>query len=303
MKLEGLIQKRLLGNRELTGLLTEYCGSPAIFFGDAPDNNQGNWRNGLTMPRISFNYDTLADKERKSAGSLYVSIYCENSKAGGFVSPENIAPIVTKLLKDVIFSPDDFGIFYCSWNRTDPYTVREKEGSGAAYTNNYVIGCDVTFDILEYPIQEGTDPDPVMALNRYIAETVPEAVVLYYHRIEDLVETSNERPVVYVRNEGYTLDRQTNTVCWMRGSLYIHVLCPDSSMRMKIITGLANKIALAGEVIMLDNSPMLVSTIEGNNSADYMTVGQVRLETTYGILRTGAVGTRMAGVNISGDWR
>ena len=38
---------------------------------------------------------------------------------------------------------------------------------------------------------------------------------------------------------------------------------------------LANRIALAGEVAMLDGSPMFVRAIEGNNSADYLPSGSM----------------------------
>lgn len=299
MKLEGLIRKRLLESRSLSDKLVKYNGSPAIFFGDAPDDNQKEWSSKAAMPRISFNYDTLADKERKSAGSLYVSIYCKNDTKGSAVFPEDIVPLVIRLLKDVIFNPDDFSIFYCTWNRTESYSLKETKNTNAAYSNNSVIGCDVTFDILEYPQQFSTDPDPVMALNSYIAEVIPEALVLYHHEIEDFEETTAERPIIYVRNGGYILDRQTNSVCWMKGSLFIHLLCPDSGVRMKMITALANRIALAGEVIMLDRSPMFVSAIEGNNSADYMTVGQVKLETAYGVLRTRPIGPVLLSTQIS----
>lgn len=297
MRLEELIRKRLAGNRELATLLAKYSSVPAIFFGDAPDDNQKEWTDGRTMPRISFNYDTLADKERKSAGTLYVSIYCKNSMEGGAVFPEDIVPIVVKLLKDVIFNPDDFGIFYCSWKSTDSFSIKETKGT--AHTNNLVVGCDVSFDILEYPVQGSTDPDPVMALNRFIADVIPEAVILHYHRIPDFVETTNGHPVVYVRNGGYTSDRQTNTVCWMKGVLYIHLLCPDSGVRMEMITALANRIALMGEVTMMDNSPMFVSAIEGNNSADYMTAGQLKLETLYGVLRTKPLKKALTGIEIT----
>lgn len=303
MKLEELIRKRLLENQNLSDKLAKYNDSPAVFFGDAPDDNQKGWAGRETMPRISFSYDTLADKERKSAGSLYVSIYCRNDTKGSVVFPEDIVPLVVKLLKDVIFNPDDFSVFYCTWNRTDPYSVKETKNTNSAYSNNSVIGCDVTFDILEYPQQFSTDPDPVMALNVYIAEAVPESLVLHYHKIEDFEETTAERPIIYVRNGGHVLGEQTNSVCWMKGSLFIHLLCPDSSIRMKMITALANRIALAGEIIMLDRSPMFVSAIEGNNSADYMTVGQVRLETAYGVLRTRQIGSMLQSIQISSERR
>ena len=141
MKLEGLIRKRLLESRDLSDKLVRYDGSPAIFFGDAPDDDQKEWSSKEAMPRISFNYDTLADKERKSAGSLYVSIYCRNEAKGGAAFPEDIVPLVIRLLKDVVFDPDDFSVFYCTWNRTEPFSVKDTKNTDAAYSNNSVIGC------------------------------------------------------------------------------------------------------------------------------------------------------------------
>lgn len=289
----------MMESRTLSDKLVKYDGSPAIFFGDAPDDDQKEWSSKEAMPRISFNYDTLADKERKSAGSLYVSIYCRNEAKGGAAFPEDIVPLVIRLLKDVVFDPDDFSVFYCTWNRTEPFSVKETKDTDAAYSNNSVIGCDVTFDILECPQQFGTDPDPVMALNSYIAEEIPEAVVLHHHRIGDFEEATAERPIIYVRNGGYALGRQTNTVCWMKGSLSVHLFCPDSGIRMKMVAALANRIALSGEVAMLDGSPMFVRAIEGDNSADYMTVGQIRLETAYGVLRTRPIGPLLRSARIS----
>ena len=68
---------------------------------------------------------------------------------------------------------------------------------------------------------------------------------------------------------------------------------------MQVVTALANRIALDGEIIMLDGSPMFVNAIEGNNSADYMAEGQMKLETMYGILRTVGVGTALKGTIVS----
>ena len=72
----------------------------------------------------------------------------------------------------------------------DSYSVKERTGSDSAYRNNSVIGCDVAFDILEYPQQASTDPDPVVALNRLIADEAPEALVLHHHKTSAILLAS-----------------------------------------------------------------------------------------------------------------
>ena len=56
MRPEELIRKKLLACKELEKKLTRYAGGPAIFFGEAPDDNQAGWSNRSTMPRISLVY-------------------------------------------------------------------------------------------------------------------------------------------------------------------------------------------------------------------------------------------------------
>ena len=48
---------------------------------------------------------------------------------------------------------------------------------------------------------------------------------------------------------------------------------------------IAQKLSLAGEVILLDNSPMFIRRLQIDNKSDYLKDGQVFITGRYGLLR------------------
>ena len=114
MKLEELIQKRFVSTAALAERLTTYNGVPAVFSPEAPGDEQDGWGGETQYPMVTYNYDLQANEERNSAGSLSVSIFCQNTTD---VFPEDIAPIVKECLRDVILLPEG-GTPYCfTWAR------------------------------------------------------------------------------------------------------------------------------------------------------------------------------------------
>ena len=73
-----------------------------------------------------------------------------------------------------------------AWARSEPYIL---EG-------NAVLCKEIVFDILEYPAQETTDPDPVMALNRYIKNLFPECIVFGIDELSEYTIPA-DTPVFY----------------------------------------------------------------------------------------------------------
>lgn len=106
-----------------------------------------------------------------------------------------------------------------------------------------------------------------------------------YDRMEEITEATTERPVVYCRLVSMEKSTETNTVAWMDGRIAVHVLCPDSEVRMKIAAAIAQKISLDGEIIMLDYSPMFIKRLQANYKADYLKEGQLFVTGHYGLLR------------------
>ena len=259
MKLEELIQKRFTEREGLTKFLAKFGDYPAIFSPEAPKDNQ-NWGTDVHYPRLVYNYDMQADEERKSAGTLSVSLLCQNTEDATEedITPEMLEPLVRDCLKDVLLHSEDGKLYAFAWNRTDAFELAESK-------TDLIIGSDVRFDILEYTSQETTDPDPVMAMNKFVKELYPECIVVGLDRMEKVEET--------------------NTVVWMDGKLAIHILCPDTDMRLKMAAAITNAMSLDGEVTMLDYSPMFIRKLQMDNKSDYLKDGQIFVTGRYGLLR------------------
>lgn len=277
MNLSELIYKRFTASEGLTKHLTTFAGNPAVFSPEPPEDNQEEWGGNTHYPRVVYNYDMQANEERNSVGTLSVSLLCQNTEE---IMPEAIEPEVRKCLRDVILLPEG-GTPYCfAWARTDSFTENDKT------ENPYMtIGCEVRFDIMEYPSLETTDPDPVVATNRYIKELFPECLVMGYDRMEEITEISAERPVAYCRLLSVEKSEETNNVAWMDGRIAVHILCPDSATRVKIAAAIANQMSLDGEIIMLDHSPMFIRRLQANYKSDYLKSGQIFVTGHYGLLR------------------
>ncbi len=270
-----LIHKRFTSTKRLTDNLVLFNGVPAVFSPEPPDENQEGWGGDTQYPQVVYNFDLQANEDRHSAGTLSVSLLCQNTTE---IAPEAIEPIVRDCLRDVILKPTG-GTPYCfAWARSDAFTIDEKKGSAT-------IGSEVRFDILEYPSQETSDPDPIMAVNKYIKELYPECLIMGYDRMEEITEATAGRPVIYCRLISADKSEETNTVAWMDSRIAIHILCPESETRLKVAAAIANRISLDGEIIMLDHSPMFVKRLQANYKSDYLRDGQIFVTGHYGLLR------------------
>lgn len=289
MNLEELICKRLSEAKKLTKCLTRYAGQPAIFTPEAPGDREAGWGRATQYPRAVFNFDMQADGERKSAGTLSVAIICRNDSEA---VPELIEPAVKKALKDVLLKDDNGTLYAFAWARTEGFSMTEEK-------NELLIGSEIRFDIMEYPQQETTDPDPIMAMARYIKDLYPDSIVVGIDKMADETEASKEAPVFYCRLTEIEKLEETNTVVWMNGKIAISLLCPDGATRLKMAAAVLNSLSLDGEVTILDDSPMFMERLTANLKSDYLKDGQIFVTGRYGLLRYKAVGYPLRHPNIN----
>ena len=289
MNLEELIYKRLSEAKNLTKCLTRYAGQPAIFTPEAPGDREAGWGRATQYPRAVFNFDMQADGERKSAGTLSVTLICRNDSEA---VPELIEPAVKKALKDVLLKDDNGTLYAFAWARTEGFSMTEEK-------NELLIGSEIRFDIMEYPQQETTDPDPIMAMARYIKNLYPDSIVVGIDKMADETEASKEAPVFYCRLTEIEKLEETNTAVWMNGKIAISLLCPDGATRLKMAAAVLNSLSLDGEVTMLDDSPMYMERLTANLKSDYLKDGQIFVTGRYGLLRYKAVGYPLRHPNIN----
>lgn len=275
MILEELIYKRFVSSENLVKQLASFQGAPAVFSPEPPEDSQEGWEGKSQYPKLIYSFDLQANEERHSAGTLSVSLLCKNTTE---VMPEALEALVRDCLRDVILKPEGGSPYCFTWARTDGFTVGEEKSS-------LTVGSEIRFDILEYPSQETTDPDPVAAMDRYLKALYPECLVMGCDRMGEMTEATMQQPVIYCRLAALEKAEETNTVAWMDGRIAIHILCPSPEHRMKLAAGIANRMSLDGEVILLDHSPMFLKGLSVNYRADYLKEGQILVTGHYGLLR------------------
>lgn len=275
MNLSEIIYSRLTDSEGLAEHLTGFLGQPAVFTPEAPEDNQSGWEEKEHYPRIEFTYDLLADEKRQSTGTLTAVLLFKNTAD---VKPEAIEKEIIKALCDVVLMPDT-GIPYCfAWARTDGFTIDEKSVP-------LTMGSEIRFDIIEYPSQVTTDPDPVMGLCRYVKDIYPESVIIGYDRLQAVTEVTREHPVIYCRLKSTENTGITFTTAWMEANIAIHVICPEGDARLAYLSGINYKLAVDGELDLLNETPMHVEHLKMNNSTDYLKSGQITFTGKYGIVR------------------
>lgn len=272
MNLNDLIFNRLSGYPGIKEGLAAYAGQPAIFNKEFPPDQQPGWEGKSQYPRICCNVDMQVNQERSSAGVLRVGIYTQKDQQ----VMNDIESLVKRCLKDVLMKPSEQAPFCVSWASTEYIPL---EGLG-------VMCQDVTFDILEYPGQETTDPDPVMAVGMFIKTMYPDSIVLGIDQIGDYVDSS-DKPVFFCRLQDIqsTTGHCMNTVSWYDTRIAVHLLYPYTAKRLKMIAAINQRMAVSREIIMLDQSPMALRELHVNNTADYLREGQLVVTGKYGCLR------------------
>lgn len=276
MTLEDLIYKRMTEDTSLKAALAVYSGKPAVFYQAAPDDTATGWKQRKQYPRIDYVVDYISNPERKTSGILTLNIM---STEDG-VPPEELEPAVRQLLCGIFLTPDDAPPYSLAWNRSDAFTQSKGEMDGSVS----IIGITVTFDLYAFPLQTTTDPDPVLAMNHYIEQLIPEAKVIDGIKpLEQIFTPQQETPAFYFRLETIQTQRETNTVAWMDATVACHIFAGGEETTW--LKYLVDALAVAGEVIMLDTSPMFLQNLKADNTLDALSTGQLRLYVRFGILR------------------
>jgi len=274
MTLEDIIYSRLTTDTTLGSQLAKYGKKPAVFFQTAPDDTATGWGQKKQYPRIDYIVDYVSNPERKTSGVLTLNIMSTEDGT----PPEELEPTVRQLLCGIFITPDGAPPYSMAWARSDVFD-QTRDGS-----DGIVVGITLTFDVYAFPSQITTDPDPVLAMNHYIEELLPEAEIIGGKKPTARIFTpSQETPAFYFRLETIQTQRETNTVAWMDATIACHIFAGGEETTW--LKYLVDALALAGEVIMLDTSPMFLQSLKADNTLDALSTGQLRIFARFGILR------------------
>ena len=281
-EIRRLIHRQVSRDAQIAGMLASYSGEPAFFYSKAPSDSRPGW--GKTKyPRVDFNIDTQQDAERKTAGILTVNIFVttEVPEIGDLDPDRAIEERLKELLSGTFYTDNREGTLCTEWARSDAF-VLERETSE---THPEVYGLTMTFDVLAFPPQLTTDPDPIQGLNRWTKENFPEMAAIGYEALPVIFRPSDNEPAIYWRFEGTaTTNRQSYAVTWYTGTFYAHIIADSVMERNRWIKAITQKAQIAGEIILPDTSPMFIHRIAVRHNADPLREGQLELTGQYGVL-------------------
>lgn len=253
--------------------MAKYKGNPAVFYQVAPNDEDPGWDGSAMYPRMDYGIDWQANPERKTAGTLVINLWCTNESK---TPPEEIAGVVQTELSE-LFLTDESGTFCIVWSRSDYFeSASEKEPKTDGYT--------LLFDVLAFPKQETTVPDPVFALHAAIKQAAPYVRLIAKDPVGELWKPTNDAPAVYVRTLDNLLSRSSYACSWFKATLGVHVIAPDPNARQKVLQLLSHELGLKGEAITNDGSPFFIQEMKYSTGADVLHSGQMTVSGEYGVL-------------------
>lgn len=285
--IEELLIKHLQEEgQELSSYLATFGGKLAIFNQEAPKDTDAGWGEKTQYGRIVFDIDTTQDTERKVSGVLLVDISCEKSQT----PPEYIEPIVKELIDGYFFTTQELTMA-AQWKASNYFTEPTKK----------VNGVTLSFDLLAFPSQLTTDPDPVKTTNDWLKTLYPAAKVIGLDALPDVWKPTIDNPAFYCRllNLGAGRMPSTAAVTWIGATMRIGVLAPTENVRARETKNCIQVLTNETRIIMNDGSPMLIDDMSVDLTADQLRVGQILIKATYGVLNT-YTGKPLKNVYVSG---
>ena len=272
--MEEIIFQYLCDCEELTNLITSYEGIPAIFQSKAPDDTDNGWDDESQYPRLVFDLSMQSDAERKVSGQMMIDVMCEDKAEG--IQIEDIESVVKAAVDGCFFSSSDLTIS-AQWRNSNPFEQGDDD----------VIGTTLVFDVMAYPKQITTDPDPIAATNLWLKTLYQDANVIGKDELPTTWKPTNESPAIYCslfRLGESTRMKSTYAVDWIGAELHIYVMAPSESVRATISKQIIQILTHATRIMLNDGSPMLIDKATANLAADPLRTGQVIVNATYGVL-------------------
>jgi hypothetical protein len=280
--LDGILKKQIRDDPDMAGMLTRYKDSPAFFYQKSPQDDDRGWDgNKPTFPRADYNIDMRYDPERKVAGTMALNVWCTTES---MAMPEDIEKRLVKLINGTFYTNRNRETVCAVWNHSAAFGFEMPVNVGGN-TAPEVIGVTINFDLLLFPEQLSTDPDPIQGLNNWTREYFPGMTVITLDELPEVWNPSEANPAIYWRFVGTAAnDKQTYAVNWYTGIFAVHVITGEVTERNRWTKAIIEKIQLEGEIVLVDGSPMFAKQITIKHSADPLREGQFMLTGQYGVL-------------------
>lgn len=283
--IEHLLLKQLREDEEISGMLTRYRGETAVFYQNSPTDVDSGWE-GSCFPRFEYYVDRSRDPEGQIAGKIYISIKTTSrdlSPSGGNLERE-IELLLVNRISGAFYTSESGEVYGAEWVRSDAWVKSYNDRSNEAGVVE-LYGVDMEFDLVAFPSQISTNPDPVLGAVCGMKEVFPQIVVIGRDEIPSVWKPSAQESACYWRFVGFEGDmRQTYSVNWYTGILGFHVFSETVGERNRWVKAVAEWLQVVGEIVLLDESPMFVQKVTVIHDGDPLREGQLKVTGEYGVL-------------------
>jgi hypothetical protein len=299
--LEKLIYKKLCSISELTSALATYKEQPAIFYGMAPEEDAAGWSTAK-YPRIVYFINSKYNAERSSSGLLLINLLCS---AENTIMPDDFSDIIIGNLSELFFVGETTTT--CSlWNRTDSFKQLYMGSFEQPYTSitsgteeSKIICRTHTFDLIEFPPEISTNPDPIVGLNEWMKVKFPQCSIIGQDILSETWKAQDSTPAIYWRTKAAISELKTTySVAWVQATMVCHVISDSPVARRKWISEIVNRLSIEGEIALSDKSPMIITHLEYNANGNPIIDGQITVLGTYGILRRDFASIKLQNINL-----
>lgn len=277
--LDGLLIEQARADPDLTGMLAEYCCKPAFFYQKSPPDTASGWNSKSQYPRVDYNVDMRHDPERKSAGTLSINVWCS---AQSEYMPEDIEKRIISLIDGTFYTESGSDTVCAVWNSSEAFDYTE--GNTQDRRDPEIFGVTIMFDLLTFPSQLTTDPDPIEGLVAFTKREFTELAVISVDNLPPVWKPTDKTPAIYWRFIGTTAAAQSYSVSWFNGTFAAHIIAQSVAERNRWIKAIAEQMQADGEVVLFDGSPMFLNRLEIRHDADSLREGQLALTAQYGVL-------------------
>lgn len=274
--IEQALLKHLSAQTDLTDFLAIYADEPAIFSQEAPSDNDTNWEPGPQYGRVVFSVDIQGDPARTMGGLLAVDILCKKDDEQAL--PENIEPIIRKLIHGYFFSNGTFTVA-AQWRNSALFTEADEQ----------VTGCTVTFDLLAFPVLTTNGLNAIARLNEWTSQIDGLYVINHDELPPPAWKPGPGESAVYWRCLrvgpcGRIRDRYATI--WRTATIKGHIFSEDLATATDVAEDIIFRLYAGKRLLKPGEAPIMVddrNTLD--NGADPLKTGQVTVEATYGINR------------------
>lgn len=288
MLIEPLLKNQICENSELSEMLASFDNKPAFFLKKIPhviDPED-------LYPCVIYDIDKREDSSLDVIGTLFLNVHfsdennCFDNESA--VMLNNLEQKLIDVINGTFYTPGLQETSVCAiWNHSEAFESKSYSTTESDEPVIKTLGIKIFFDLMSFPIQTTTEPDPIQAINEWTKSTFHCVNVITYDTLSDVWKPTNDFPAIYWRLNSISLsDGQSHNTALFNCKIIGHIIAKNITGRVSWLKKLAEGLEISGELPFTDESNFNIKSVMIEPGADQLLKGQITIEGSYGVIRT-----------------